>query len=413
MKKMLLVLLVGILVLNGSGKSVVTNLDTTFLLVPTNSDPINSTTLIADFIIGQIIEVDINGTIVWEYNEASTPIDVERLNNGNTLIVESYGQERVFEIDNDGNVIWEYKGEVFPFHPADAERLENGNTLITFGRLNQRGIIEVDINGTIIWEYDCTGLFYTGDLERLENGNTLMIISITDNDTRLIEVDDNSTVVWEYRGLDFPVDAERLENGNTLIANHDGLVIEIDIDNKIVWDYNGTNSIIDVERLLNGNTLIVDSRDSRVIEVDIDGNIVWEYFMLNEPADVERIINQPPNAPNIDGPLRGRPDIDYDYTFVATDPDGDDIWYHICWGDKEIIYIYGPYPSGEELTLSYNWTDEGAYTITCWARDIFDGMSSASTLEITIPRTRASSYLLFEWLLERFSLLERLLNLLR
>jgi parallel beta-helix repeat protein len=122
--------------------------------------------------------------------------------------------------------------------------------------------------------------------------------------------------------------------------------------------------------------------------------------------------NQPPNTPTIDGPIKGNPGIDYDYTFVATDPDGDEIWYHICWGDKEIIYIYGPYPSGEELTLSYNWSDKGTYTITCWARDIFDSMSNASSLEVTIPRTRASSYLWYEWLLERFPLLERLLTLL-
>jgi parallel beta-helix repeat protein len=126
-----------------------------------------------------------------------------------------------------------------------------------------------------------------------------------------------------------------------------------------------------------------------------------------------RVGNHPPSSPNIDGPTKCKPFVDYNFTFVATDPDEDDVWYHLCWGDKEIIYIYGPYPSGEELTLSYNWTDKGTYTITCWARDILDAVSDVSILEVTIPRNRASFNPLFYWLLDRFPLLERLLNLLK
>ena len=126
-----------------------------------------------------------------------------------------------------------------------------------------------------------------------------------------------------------------------------------------------------------------------------------------------RVGNRPPETPLIEGPTKCRPDIDYNYTFVSTDPDGDDIWYHLCWGDKEIIYIYGPFPSGEELTLSYNWTDKGTYPITCWARDVYDEQSDIAILEIEVPRTRASSYHWIEWLLERFPLLERLLGLIK
>jgi hypothetical protein len=116
--------------------------------------------------------------------------------------------------------------------------------------------------------------------------------------------------------------------------------------------------------------------------------------------------NQPPSPPTITGPTSGKPGVDYNYTFVTTDPDGDDVWYHICWGDKEIIYIYGPYPSGEEITLSYNWTDKGTYLITCWARDIYDAESNTTTLEVTIPRDKAvTSNMLLLRILERFLLL--------
>jgi Fe-S cluster biogenesis protein NfuA len=299
MKKILLLVLVGIVVLNGF-EMVESKFQENTLLITTPMHPHSTdVTLLTDFSIGRIFEVDGNGTVIWEYWGASTPIDVERLANGNTLIAESYGEERVLEIDRDGQVIWQYTGEVFPFHPADVERLENGNTLITFGRLNQRGIIEVDYNGSIIWEYNCSGIFYTSDLERLPNGNTLMILHFSESDAHVVEVTLDGEVVWEYIGASIPSDAERLENGNTLIATHAGQVLEITNDGIVVWEYNGATSPIDVERLLNGNTLITDGGTTRVIEVEADGDIVWECSLGNEPTDAERINDGSPNMPPI------------------------------------------------------------------------------------------------------------------
>ncbi len=413
MKKILILLVVGIFVLNGLGVFELASTDSTLLSVLINNYPINGTTLIADFVIGKIIEVDINGNVVWEYNEASTPIDVERLNNGNTLIVESYGKERVLEVDIDGNVVWEYKGETFPFHPADAERLQNGNTLITFGRLNQRGIIEVDINGNIVWEYDCTGLFYTGDLERLDNGNTLMIISVTENDSWLIEVDIDGNVVWEYNGDEFPFypsDVERLQNGNTLIANYNGHVIEVDIDGEIVWEYNETNSTIDVERLYNGYTLIVDSRDARVIEVDNEGNLVWEYGMVNEPSDVERIDNQSPDAPSIDGPTKGKFGENYNYTFNSIDSDNHDIKFYVEWGDGSEWTDF--ISSGENLTIGHIWNKANSYTIRVKAEDIYGAESEWSIYKVSMSKIKIYNPILqlILSIFHRFPFFEKILN---
>jgi len=123
--------------------------------------------------------------------------------------------------------------------------------------------------------------------------------------------------------------------------------------------------------------------------------------------------NYPPDKPDIDGPTSVKVGHPYNYSFNSTDPDGNDIWYHICWGDKEIIYIYGPYHSGEELTLSYTWFDKGTYPITCWARDVYDEVSDTATLEVEVPRTRATTYLWYQWFLERFPLLEKILSLIK
>ena len=97
-------------------------------------------------------------------------------------------------------------------------------------------------------------------------------------------------------------------------------------------------------------------------------------------------------------------------TFNAVDPDGDYVWYHICWGDKEIIYVYGPFPSGEEITLSYHWSEKGTFIISCWTRDIFDAKSNTTTLDVTIPRNKAVTNSLLLRLFERFPLLQKLIQ---
>jgi parallel beta-helix repeat protein len=129
-----------------------------------------------------------------------------------------------------------------------------------------------------------------------------------------------------------------------------------------------------------------------------------DFYPLMEP-----FINTPPNTPTIEGPTRGKPGIEYNYTFASIDLDGDDVWYHLCWGDKEIIYIYGPYNSGEEITLPYSWTEKGNYIIYCWARDIYDEESDIATLKVTIPRNKPMVNSLVLWFLERFPLITRLL----
>ena len=121
--------------------------------------------------------------------------------------------------------------------------------------------------------------------------------------------------------------------------------------------------------------------------------------------------NYPPDKPDINGPTSVKVGQSYDYSFNATDPDENNIWYHICWGDKEIIYIYGPYSSGEELKLSYTWLDKGNYPITCWARDVYDEVSDTATLEVEVPRNRMITNLWYLWFLERFPILQKLLLL--
>ena len=365
-------------------------------------------TLIAELYGNRVIEVDSSGMIVWQKTGLNWSVDAERLANGNTLITE-YHNHRVIEVDTGGTIVWQYAGGLYG--PFDAERLANGNTLIA-DTYNFR-VIEVDSSGTIVWQMNCSG--YPADAERLANGNTLIAEFYISS--RVIEVDSSGTVVWEKNNLSFPVDVERLANGNTLITEFfTSQVIEVDSTGMIVWQKAELLTPFDAERLANGNTLITEFENgeigNRVIEVNSAGTIVWQKAGLNGSTDAERI-NNPPNAPTITGETSGKAGKEYEYTFNATDPNGDDVKYIIDWGDNNTEET-GFNASGTDVIVKHTWDEEGTYNITAMAQDIHGAEGPEGTLTINIPRFRTVNSPLLLQLFEHFQKLFPILrNLLR
>ena len=88
----------------------------------------------------------------------------------------------------------------------------------------------------------------------------------------------------------------------------------------------------------------------------------YYYFLDDFCIDDVKIlgipINNPPEAPLIDGPPSGKVDVEYEYTFNATDPEGDPVMYFIDWGDNDTEWTEFS-DSGEEITLKHSWIEEG------------------------------------------------------
>jgi len=95
--------------------------------------------------------------------------------------------------------------------------------------------------------------------------------------------------------------------------------------------------------------------------------------------------NSPPNSPTIDGETNGEAGVSYSYTFSATDPDEDDLYYYIDWGDDTFEEWIGPYVSGEDVVVEHTWEEEGNYIIKAKVKDVFDEESDWATLEVTMP----------------------------
>jgi len=111
--------------------------------------------------------------------------------------------------------------------------------------------------------------------------------------------------------------------------------------------------------------------------------------------------NNPPSTPIIDGSTSGKPGVEYEYTFVSTDDDNDELYYLIDWGDG-IEDVTSVFPSGVEAYANHTWTNKGTYTIKAKAKDPYMAESEWGQLIVTMPRNRVLSNSLFLRFLQQF-----------
>jgi hypothetical protein len=96
-------------------------------------------------------------------------------------------------------------------------------------------------------------------------------------------------------------------------------------------------------------------------------------------------INNPPEIPMINGTTSGKAGTTYTYTFSTTDPDGDDVNYCVNWSDGTGEVCIGPFASGEVVTTTHAWSEEGTYMAKIKATDINGAESDWGTLTVTMP----------------------------
>lgn len=218
-----------------------------------------------------IVEVDPDtNKVVWEYDSKHSPgnadrkVEVhafQRLNNGNTMIVES-GATRILEVNADGKIVKEIPLRVTKPHPHKDTRLvrklENGHYLVCH---EADGLVrEYGPEGQTVWQYKVPmfsqepkgghGVEAFGNAcfsaVRLENGNTLIG---TGNGHSVIEVTPEKKIVWKLTQNELPniqlawvTTLEVLPSGNIVIGNcHAGeknpQIIEITRDKEVVWSF--------------------------------------------------------------------------------------------------------------------------------------------------------------------------------
>jgi PKD domain-containing protein len=123
---------------------------------------------------------------------------------------------------------------------------------------------------------------------------------------------------------------------------------------------------------------------NKYIQGDSDRGGGWDWCFRTF-AEAE---NSAPSTPSINGPNSGKAGENHEYKFQSTDPEGDNVFYCIDWGDGTGEVCIGPFASGIQATASHTWSSQGDYTIRAKAKDIHDAESDWATLEVTMPKNK-------------------------
>ena len=123
-----------------------------------------------------------------------------------------------------------------------------------------------------------------------------------------------------------------------------------------------------------------------------------------ETGDVRRIVpdNKKPSEPKITGTENGNIGVEYNYTIVSNDPEGEDLFYYINWGDESFQDWSGPYSSGQEVIFKHIFTKKGTYVIQSKAKDTRSLESPWGYLIVRMPR---NSHMHFTGVLYYFQLI--------
>ena len=142
----------------------------------------------------------------------------------------------------------------------------------------------------------------------------------------------------------------------------------------------------------------------------IRGGINYDMYPLMDPWNNG---SEPPLSLKITGQTAGKIGKEYEYTFNTVDPNNNEVYYWIDWGDGRQEKWIGPFNSGMDIKVKHRWNKEGMYIINAITMNTNYSTSPWVTLEVKMPRDKSISSSLLLRFLERYPLLNRLLNLVK
>jgi hypothetical protein len=216
-------------------------------------------------ILGRVMEVNAAKETLWKIEGLNMPVDALIVGKDRVLIAEQNANQ-VSERDFRGTVIW----TKFVILPVGLQRLPNGNTLV----VSRNQIVEWDPQRNQIYVYE-RGQHDIVAATKLRDGDIIILTSQgkcirLDKDRKEVKsFVVNAQNYYQFGGI------EALPSGNLLLTQRDS-VSEFDPDGKSSWSAPAVRPS-SVQRLANGNTLVASNGSFSINEFDRSGKAVWDY----------------------------------------------------------------------------------------------------------------------------------------
>jgi len=381
-----------------------------------------------------------NNTHDGIYIDHSNSIIEANIHVENNIILNNEGHG-VYILHSRGDTI---SGNNITSNGNDGIYLDCSNYTIISGNIimnNDEGIYQSSSKGNKISsntiKNNTRGIYLSSSTGNKISWNT---ISMNDLGIYLHSQSDGNTISKNYicnntaYGVKFYYSKENIIDHNSITDNNNtGVFIEIHSnDNKIyhnnfinntnqahdecdnTWDDgypSGGNYWSDFDETSEG---AYDNNSDDIVDTpyNISGGNNQDRYPLIFLVNIE---NSPPSKPaKPSGEASGKYGSEYIYESSTTDADEDQVYYLWDWGDGTYSDWLGPYNPEQTASASHNWSKRGSYSIKVKARDTNQAESEWSDpLPITMPKNKAINlFLLFlERLIERFPILERVLQL--
>ncbi|PNX50160.1 MAG: hypothetical protein BV458_13695 [Thermoplasmata archaeon M9B2D] len=157
--------------------------------------------------------------------------------------------------------------------------------------------------------------------------------------------------------------------------------LTMNLDGTIILEYSADNGGSWVQLVSHGNntgfyvwnTTSVPDGDFYLISV----SAIDDFYNIGSDASDRTfsISNYATEYPQINGPTYGGNGIVFNFTAVYTDPDEKNIFYKWDWGDGNESEWFGPLSSGEPISASKMWINDGNYSIRVKAKNV-DGIET-------------------------------------
>lgn len=140
-----------------------------------------------------------------------------------------------------------------------------------------------------------------------------------------------------------------------------------------------------------------------------DHKTVMEWQPFGDPTLKISADSEKPEKPIVNGPTSGKSEREYQYEATSTNPESSELYYAFSWGDGTYSEWLGPFSSGETVTATHTWEEQGEYEVKVAVKNE-DGKHSdwSDPLPISMPLHYEPHYpILFKignWFTERFNI---------